>query len=92
MNGDSRGLVGQVSDPKVGVILVEECDRLMRLRSDYREATLAAESQSILLVDPNGMSDDIVRALDEVMVSLCARLYGKRSPRNCAKKAVEPIA
>jgi predicted site-specific integrase-resolvase len=35
------------------------------------------------------MKDDIVRDLHEVIESLCARLYGKRSGKNRAKRAIE---
>jgi len=35
------------------------------------------------------MKDDIVRDLHEVIVSLCTRLYGKRSAKNSAKRAIE---
>jgi putative resolvase len=34
------------------------------------------------------MKDDIVRDLHEVIVLLCARLYGKRSAKNRAKRTV----
>jgi putative resolvase len=36
-------------------------------------------------------ADEIVRDLDEVMVSMCARLYGKRAAANRAKKAMEAL-
>ena len=35
------------------------------------------------------MKDDIVRDLHEVNISLCARLYGKHSAKNRAKRAIE---
>ncbi|CAF0702260.1 hypothetical protein MPNT_50016 [Candidatus Methylacidithermus pantelleriae] len=38
------------------------------------------------------MTDDIVRDLQEVIVSLCARLYEKKSAQSRAKKALETIA
>jgi len=43
------------------------------------------------MVDPEEMKDDIVRDLPEVIVSLCTRLYGKRSAKNenGAKRAIE---
>ena len=41
--------------------------------------------------EPDEMTDDIVRDLHEVIVSMCARLYGKRSANNRAKKALEAI-
>ncbi|CAB4242911.1 Predicted site-specific integrase-resolvase (fragment) [Methylacidimicrobium sp. AP8] len=43
------------------------------------------------MVDPDEMTDDIVRDLHEVIVSMCARLYGKRSARNRAEKALKAI-
>ncbi|CAB4242878.1 Predicted site-specific integrase-resolvase (fragment) [Methylacidimicrobium sp. AP8] len=43
------------------------------------------------MVDPDEMTDDIVRDLHEVIVSMCARLYGKRSAQNRAKKALKAI-
>ncbi|CAF0703892.1 hypothetical protein [Candidatus Methylacidithermus pantelleriae] len=43
-NGHRRGLVGWVCDSKVGVILVEERDRLMRFGLEYREVPLAGYS------------------------------------------------
>ena len=53
------------------------------------EASLAAQGRKLLVVDPDEMKDDIVRDLHEVIVSLCARLYGKRSAKIRAKRAVE---
>jgi hypothetical protein len=34
---------------------------------------------------------DIVRDLHEVIISMCARLYGKRSAKNRAQKALDAI-
>ncbi len=91
LNGRRKGMIGLLRDPKVGVILVEHRDRLMRFGFEYLEAALAAQSRSVLVVDPDERTDDIVRELHEVMVSLCARLYGKRSAQNRVKKALEAI-
>ena len=44
-----------------------------------------------MVMEPDEMTDDIVRDLHEVMVSLCARLYGKRSASTRAKKELEAI-
>ena len=37
------------------------------------------------------ITDDMVGDLHEVIVSLCARLYGKRAAKNRGKKAMEAI-
>jgi len=43
------------------------------------EATLAARGRILLVIESDEMSDDILRNLHEVIVSLCSKLYGKRS-------------
>ncbi|CAB4242832.1 conserved protein of unknown function [Methylacidimicrobium sp. AP8] len=91
MNGHRKGLIGLLRDPNVGVILVEHRDRLMRFGLEYVEAALAAQSRSVLVVESDDRTDDIVGDLHEVIVSMCARLYGKRSARNRAEKALEAI-
>ena len=63
----------------------------MRLGLEYVEAALAAQGRPVLVVDGAEITDDIVRDLQEVMVSLCAWLYGKIVAKNRAKKAIEAI-
>jgi predicted site-specific integrase-resolvase len=41
LNGHRRGLMGLLRNPKVGVIVVEHRDRLMRFGAEYVEAALA---------------------------------------------------
>ncbi|CAB4244003.1 Resolvase domain protein [Methylacidimicrobium sp. AP8] len=91
MNGHRKGLIELLRDPNIGVILVEHRDRLMRFGLEYVEAALAAQSRSVLVVESDDRTDDIVGDLHEVIVSMCARLYGKRSARNRAEKALKAI-
>jgi predicted site-specific integrase-resolvase len=44
-----------------------------------------------MMIEAQELTDDIVRDLREVIVSMCARLYGKRSAKNRAQKALEAI-
>jgi len=78
-------------DPDVGTIVVEHRDRLARFGFEYIEAALASSNRKILVVDSTEIKDDIVRDLHEIIVSLCSRLYGKRSAERRAKKAVEAL-
>ena len=71
--------------------MVEHRDRLMRFGLEYVEATLAAQGRRVMVVDGSEITDDIVRDLHEVIVSMCARLYGKRAAKNRAKKAIEAM-
>jgi putative resolvase len=89
LNGHRRAMLRILRNPGVSIVVVEHRDRLMRFGIEYVEATLAAQGRKLLVVNPNERKDDIVRDLHEVIVSLCARLYGKRSAKNRAKRAVE---
>jgi predicted site-specific integrase-resolvase len=91
LNGHRKGVMRLLRNPEVGTIVVEHRDRLMPFGFEYLEAALAAQGRKIAVVEPNEVTDDIVRDLHEVIVSLCARLYGKRSARNRAQKALEAI-
>ena len=92
MNGHRRGLLRLLRDPKAQTIIVEHRDRLMRFGFEYVESTLAAQSRSVMVIEPTELADDVVRDLHEVIVSMCARLYGKRSAKNRAKKAMEALS
>ena len=63
----------------------------MRFGFEYVEASLAAQGRKIVLIETEEAPDDIVRDLHVVIVSLCARLYGKRSTANRAKKAMDAL-
>jgi len=91
LNGHRKGLMRLLSDPKSQTILVEHRDRLMCFGFEYIEATLAAQGRVIKVIEPDEMTDDIVRDLHEVIVSMCARLYGKRSAKNRAQKALDAL-
>lgn len=91
LNGRRKALLRIFRNPKVQVIVVEHRDRLMRFGFEYVEAALAAQGRRVVVVDGAEITDDIVRDLHEVIVSMCARLYGKRAAKNRAKKAIEVI-
>lgn len=92
MNGHRRGLLRLLRDPKAQTIIVEHRDRLMRFGFEYVESTLAAQGRSVMVMESAELADDVVRDLHEVIVSMCARLYGKRSAKNRAKKVMDALS
>ncbi|MDA8144628.1 MAG: IS607 family transposase [Thermaerobacter sp.] len=88
LNGHRPKLLRLLADPKISVVAVEHRDRLMRLGAEYVEAALAAQGRKLLVVDPEEMKDDLVQDMIDVLTGFCARLYGRRSARNRAKRAV----
>jgi len=89
LNGKRRKFLALLADPAVGTIIVEHRDRFARFGSEYVAAALAAEHRQMVVVDDAEVDDDLVRDMTELMTSLCARLYGRRSAAHRAAKAVE---
>lgn len=88
MNGHRRKLTKLLSDPAVTVIVVEHRDRITRLGFEHLAASMSACGRRIVVLDATETSDDLVRDVAEVLTSLCARLYGRRSASRRAAKAV----
>ena len=88
LNGNRRRLWRLVADHTVATIVVEHRERLCRFGFEYLEAALAGRGARILVMEQAEMADDLVRDVTEVMTSLCARLYGRRSARRRAERAL----
>ena len=78
-----------LADPDVTTVVVEHKDRLGRMNTELVEATLSAHGRRLVVLDDGEVEDDLVRDMVEVLTSFCARLYGRRSAKNRARKALE---
>jgi len=88
MNGARAKVRRLLADPKVTVVVVEHRDRLGRMNTELVESALSAHGRRLVVLDAGEVDDDLVRDMVEVLTSFCARLYGRRSARNRALKAV----
>jgi putative resolvase len=88
MNGARPKVRRLLADPRVSVVVVEHRDRLGRMNTELVEAALAAAGRRLVVLDEGEVTDDLVRDMLEVLTSFCARLYGRRSARNRAEKAL----
>lgn len=88
MNGSRPKLRRLLADPKVTTVVVEHHDRLARMNAELVEAALSAHGRRLVVIDTGEVDDDLVRDMTEVLTSFCARLYGRRSARNRAVKAL----
>lgn len=88
MNENRRKLSAILGDRRYKAIVVEHRDRLARMNFNLIEATLAAQGRRVVVVDDSEVEDDLVRDMTEVLTSFCARLYGRRSARNRADRAM----
>ncbi|MFE4955882.1 IS607 family transposase [Streptomyces sp. NPDC056653] len=90
LNGRRRKLHRLLADPGVGTIVVEHRDRLARFGVEHLEGALSAAGRRLVVLDPaeTADADDLVRDITEALTSMCARLYGRRSAKNRAARAV----
>lgn len=88
MNGSRAKVRRLLADPDVAVVVVEHRDRLGRMNTELVEAALSASGRRLVVLDSGEVEDDLVRDMIEVMTSFCSRLYGRRSARNRALKAL----
>ena len=94
-NGKRGKFLALLGDPSVSVIVVEHrdrFDRFARFGAEYAGAALAASGRRLLVVDPAGVDDDLVRDVTEILTSLCARRYGRRAAADRAARAVAAAA
>ncbi|MGD1221745.1 IS607 family transposase [Streptomyces krungchingensis] len=89
MNGARSKAKRMLADPAVTTVVVEHKDRLGRMNVELVEAALSAHGRRLVVVDDGEVEDDLVRDVVEVLTSFCARLYGRRSAKNRARKALE---
>ena len=83
-----RKLLG---DPTVHTVIVEHRERLARFGVGMVETMLQARGGSLIVIDDAEVPDDLVRDMTEMLTCFCARLYGKHSAANRARRAIEVI-
>ena len=91
MNDKRRKLNRILADPTVGTIIVEHRDRLTRMNAGLVESALEASGRRLIVVDDTDLDDDLARDMTEVLTSFCARLYGSKSAKQRAQRALEAL-
>lgn len=92
MNGGRSKARRLLADPAVTSVVVEHKDRLGRMNVELVEAALSATGRRLVVLDEGDVEDDLVPDMVDVLTSFCARLYGRGSANNRARKALEAAA
>lgn len=90
-NGNRKKLLGLLKNKDIDVIIVEHKDRLSRFGVEYIQALLETSGRKIVIVEDSEVTSDLVQDMIDVLTSFCARLYGKRSAKNKAKKVMKDL-
>lgn len=80
-----------LEDTSNTVIAVEHRERLTRFGFNTIERLLKTQNRHIIVVDNKEIENDLVRDMTELLTSFAERLYGQRSAKNRAAKAVEGL-
>lgn len=86
MNQNRAKINKILSDNTVDVIVVEHKDRLTRFGFELIESSLSSCGRKIHVMNETEEDMDIVQDFIDVVTSMCARIYGKRSAKNKATK------
>jgi putative resolvase len=80
-----------LKSPNAKTIVVEHKDRFTRFGFELIESALKATNREIIVVNNTEEKFELVQDFIDVVTSMCARIYGQRSAKNKAKKAIEAI-
>jgi putative resolvase len=76
-----------LSDPDAKVVVVVHRDRSARFGVEHLAAVLSARVRRIVVADAGQRTDDLVRAVIEVLTSMCARWWERHGALNRAMRA-----
>ena len=86
LNDERPKLKKVLTNPKVGVIVVEHRDRLTRFGYGYIATLLAQQGRRVEAIYPSDTGDGLVDDFVAVITSMAARIYGRRTSKRRAER------
>lgn len=86
LNDDRPKLKKLLTNPKVGVLVVEHRDRLTRFGYSYIATLLEQQGRRVEAMYPSETGDDLVEDFVAVITSMAARIYGRRTSKRRAEQ------
>jgi putative resolvase len=84
LNDERPKLNKLLTDPRVGIVVVERLDRLTQFGYGYIRTLLEYQGRRVEAVFPTDTGDDLVDDFVAVLTSMAARIYGRRNARRRA--------
>jgi predicted site-specific integrase-resolvase len=75
-----------LTDPSIGIIVVEHRDRATRFGFHYIEQLLQMQGRRIEVIFPREIDHDLVEDFIAVITSMVSRIYGRRTSKRRAEK------
>lgn len=86
LNDERPKLTKVLTNPQVGVIVVEHWDRLTRFGYGYLVTLLEMQQRRVEAVFPTDTGDGLVDDFVAVITSMAARIYGRRNSKRRAEQ------
>lgn len=86
LNDERPKLKKLLTDPKIGVLVVEHRDRLTRFGYGYIATLFEQQGRRVEAIYPSDSGDDLVDDLVAVITSMAARIYRSRPSRRKAER------
>lgn len=86
LNDEHSKLKKLLTNPKIGVLVVEHRDRLTRFGYGYIATLFEQQSRRVEAIYPSDTGDDLVDDFVAVMTSMAARIYGHRNSKRRAEQ------
>lgn len=86
LNDERPKLKKLLTNPKIGVLVVEHRDRLTRFGYGYIATLLEQQGRRVEAIYPSDTGDDLVDDFVAVMTSMAARIYGRRHSKRQAER------
>jgi putative resolvase len=84
LNDERPKLKKLLTNPKIGVLVVEHRDRLTRFGYGYIATLLEQQGRRVEAIYPSDTGDDLVDDFVAVMTSMAARISGRRNSKRRA--------
>ncbi len=86
LNDKRPKLMKLLTDASVGVIVIEQRDRLTRFGFTYIEQLMQMQGRRLEVIFPSETDKDLVDDFMAVITSMASRIYGRRTSKRRAEK------
>ena len=86
LNDTRPKLMKLLTDPSVGIVVIEHRDRLTRFGFNYIEQLMQMQGRRIEVIFPSDTDNDLVDDFIAVITSMASRIYGRRTSKRRAEK------
>ncbi|SRR5579875_1629679 len=86
LNDKRPKLMKLLTDPSIGIVVIEHRDRLTRFGFNYVEQLMQMQGRRLEVIFPSDTDNDLVDDFIAIITSMASRIYGRRTSKRRAEK------